>query len=79
MLSIALALDDAPLSLWPVPLPDQNHPEPVVSCVVRVPEYDMERWVLMWGDLVTVTGPASLLEKLKCYAEILAEKYAGAK
>lgn len=50
-----------------------------LDCVVRVPEYDMERWVLQWGDLVTVTGPDSLLRKLKCHAEILAEKYAGAK
>lgn len=50
-----------------------------LDCVVRVPEYDMERWVLMWGDLVTVTGPDTLMEKLKGYAEILAEKYAGEK
>ena len=28
-----------------------------LDCVVYVPEYDMERWVLQFGDLVTVTGP----------------------
>ena len=56
-----------------------RRPDGDLDCVVRVPEYDMERWVLQWGDLVTVTGPDSLLEKLKSYSEILAEKYAGAK
>ena len=48
-----------------------------LDCVVHVPEYDMERWVLQWGDIVTVTGPDTLLKKLRDYSEILAEKYAG--
>ena len=48
-----------------------------LDCVVHVPEYDMERWVLQWGDIVTVTGPDTLLAKLKSYSEILAKKYAG--
>ena len=46
-----------------------------LDCVVYVPEYDMERWVLQFGDLVTVTGPDTLLEKLRKYSLILAEKY----
>lgn len=48
-----------------------------LDCVVYVPLYDMERWVLQFGDMVTVTGPEELLEKLKTYSTILAEKYAG--
>ena len=46
-----------------------------LDCVVYVPEYDMERWVLQFGDIVTVTGPETLLEKLKHYSMILADKY----
>ena len=54
-----------------------RRPDGNLDCVVYVPEYDMERWVLQFGDLVTVTGPDTLLEKLKQYSEILAKKYAG--
>ena len=47
------------------------------NCTVNVPEYDMERFAMENWDLITVTNPASLLDKLKSNARMLAKKYAG--
>lgn len=47
------------------------------NCTVNVPEYDMERFAMENWDLITVTGPAALLNKLKSNARMLAKKYAG--
>lgn len=47
------------------------------NCTVRVPEYDMERFAMENWDLITVTGPESLVGSLRQNAEDLARKYAG--
>lgn len=47
------------------------------NCTVHVPEYDMERFAMENWDLITVTGPDTLVESLRQNTEDLAKKYAG--
>ena len=55
----------------------ENSKDGNYNCTVNVPEYDMERFAMENWDLITVTGPLSLLEKLKWHSRTLAKKYAG--
>ena len=45
------------------------------TCTVYVPRYDMERFAMQYWDLVTVTGPEELVQKLNANAERLSRKY----
>ena len=55
----------------------EENKEGSYNCTVNVPEFDMERFAMENWDLITVTGPASLLEKLGKYSRTLAKKYSS--